>query len=752
MGLIPRAARARAARRAAVASVAVAAVVYGAVHLGGSFRPMPDAVAARTAARAATPATAWMAWRRNVAATHSPTVERMLAGRTGAQAAATAKAAAPAGEALGVDVSSFNHPGGAPITWANVAAAGYKFAFIKATEGSYYENPYYASDAAAARAAGLFTAAYHFAIPNNSSGTLQGDLAVDAAGDPASGGTTLPLILDAEYDPYVSFDGTNECYGLSPAAMVAWIGAFAAEVTRRIGQRPAIYTTSGWWNTCTGNSSAFSADPLWIASSVKPASVPPSWKAFTYWQFTSTATVPGISTQTDASYFSPATLAAAQPAVQSRNVGAGVTLAMRSLAATAGNTISYSALDLQPGLALDQHTGVISGLLPRTPASFAVAVSLAGPAGQAQDLTVTWHVHGTVQLVWPGRQTTRAGNAVSLQLTAHDGLTGCSLTFAASGLPPGLTIGACGRITGSPYRPGRYQPRVTVRDSGSLALATTTFRWTISSPPVVTAGKIRLALGGNAMCLADLPSSAGPTAKVWRCGKSAGQGWSLAENGTIEQSGKCLAAVTLADGSPAVGLRSCTGRTAQIWQQVAQGGLASAQTGQCLTEPKISPPDGTTVTLAGCSGIARQAWTLPPGPLAPGISGQCLAKVAASGGKPAHTVLTRCQTASSQNWVITPAGAIEFGRLCLDAGTATAPGAPVRLTSCGNRPGQQWQPLPALATTPSTVASTTGSTGTFLVNPATGLCLDVAATGTATSPLTLAYCSIGYPRQTWRTS
>lgn len=674
----------------------------------------------------------------------------MLAGRTGAPTAA-AGAAVPAGEALGVDVSSFNHPGGAPINWVQVAAAGYKFAFIKATEGSYYENPYYASDAAAARAAGLFTAAYHFAIPNNSSGTLQADLTVDAAGDPASGGTTLPLILDAEYDPYVSSDGTNECYGLSPAAMVGWIGAFNAEVARRTGQPPAIYTTSDWWKTCTGNSGAFGADPLWIASSVKPASVPPSWKAFTYWQFTSTKTVPGISTGTDASYFSPATLAAAQPAVQSYPAGATVSLAVRSLAAAAGNTISYSSPDPQP-LTIDPNTGVISGLLPSTPESFPVTVSLAGPAGQGQDLTFTWHVHGPVRLVWPGRQASRAGSSVNMRLTAQDGLTGCSLTFAASGLPPGLTMDACGRITGIPYRPGTYQPTVTVAGSGNQDRTTTTFRWTISSPAVVTAGKIRLALGRTAMCLADLPGAAAPTAKVWSCRTSAGQSWSLTRNGTVRQGGRCLAAVTLADGTPAVALRFCTNRTAQIWQQVAQGGLASAQTGQCLTKPKISPSDGTAVTLAGCSGIGRQAWTLPAGPLAPGVAGQCLAEVPASAGHSAHVVLTRCRTAPSQNWVITPAGTIASGRLCLNAGTVPAVGTPVTLTTCGARPGQQWQSLPALATTGSTVASTTGSTGTLLVNPAAGLCLDATASRTAASPLTLALCGAGYPRQTWRTS
>ena len=78
-------------------------------------------------------------------------------------------AASTTGLVKGIDVSSHQHDGGAAIGWAQVAAAGYKFAFIKATEGSYYVNPYYAADAAAARQAGLLVAAYHFAIPNDSS-------------------------------------------------------------------------------------------------------------------------------------------------------------------------------------------------------------------------------------------------------------------------------------------------------------------------------------------------------------------------------------------------------------------------------------------------------------------------------------------------------------------------------------------------------------------------------------------------------
>ena len=715
------------ARRVGVASVAVAAAVSGVTFVGSAH--------------------ATVTWHRNIGATHSPTVERMLAGRTGA---AAARSAVPTGDALGVDVSSFSHPGGAPIDWVKVFAAGYKFAFIKATEGSYYQNPYYAADAAAARKAGLFTAAYHFAIPNNSTGTLQADLAVDAAGDPARGGTTLPLILDAEYDPYVAFDGTNECYGLSPAAMVAWIGSFTAEVVRRTGEPPVIYTTGDWWKKCTGNSSAFGADPLWIASSVKPVSLPPSWTAYTYWQFTSAATVPGIGVSTDVSYFSPATLAAAEPDRKSDAAGASVRLPVRSLAATAGNLVSYGAAGLPPGLAIDPQTGLISGALPATAASYLVTVTLTGPQAQTQTLSFTWDVHGTVRLPWPGRRADRAGRTVSWQVNATDGLTGCSLIFTASGLPPGLAIDRCGRITGLPYQPGSYRATVAVGDSASGVLVARTFRWTITSPAVITAGKIRLALGGTAMCLADRPGSTGPTAKLTACGRSAGQRWSLTSNGSIEQAGKCLTAITGPDGLPAVGLRTCTNRMAQIWQQLAQGGLASAKTGQCLTKPATGP--AYAVTLAGCAGIARQAWTLPAGPLAPGIPGRCLAKVAASGGEPAHVALARCRAVASQNWAITPAGAIGIGSRCLDAGPSPAAGTPVTLSACAAGPGQRWQPLPALATTASTVASTTGSTGTLLINPATGLCLDVAATATATSPLALAYCSTGYPHETWRTS
>ena len=157
-------------------------------------------------------------------------------------------------------MADYQHPHGAAIDWPQVAAAGYSFAFIKATEGDYYANPYYASDLAQAKAAGLYATGYHFAVPNVSGGARQADYAVQNSGYTADG-RTLPLALDIEYNPYGA-----ECYGLSAAQMISWLSAFTAEVQRLTGQGPIIYTTANWWDTCTGGSTAFASDPLWVAA------------------------------------------------------------------------------------------------------------------------------------------------------------------------------------------------------------------------------------------------------------------------------------------------------------------------------------------------------------------------------------------------------------------------------------------------------------------------------------------------------
>lgn len=200
----------------------------------------------------------------------------------------------------GIDVSSHEHPHNAVINWPDVAAAGNTFTAIKASEGAYYDNPYYASDAVHAASAGLFVMPYAFANPfparDNGSARDQADTAarqLRSAAVPA--GQMLPLALDIEPDPYTARQQTNQCYGLSPTALVTWIRQFMAEAQIKTGKKPVIYTTTAWWKTCTGNSAAFGSYPLWIASYApsKPA-LPAGWSQYTIWQHTSKGTVPGI--------------------------------------------------------------------------------------------------------------------------------------------------------------------------------------------------------------------------------------------------------------------------------------------------------------------------------------------------------------------------------------------------------------------------------------------------------------------------
>jgi Glycosyl hydrolases family 25 len=152
----------------------------------------------------------------NVSQTHSPQLLKALAGPPSPTAlahpltAAGSVLAAPAvvanaaipGAAQGIDVASGQHMGGA-ISWSQVAGAGYEFAGIKATEGNYYTNPYYASDQPAASGAGLSVIGYSFANPYAGNGTAaqQAQYLVSNA---TVGGKVPPLMLDIEYNPYIS--------------------------------------------------------------------------------------------------------------------------------------------------------------------------------------------------------------------------------------------------------------------------------------------------------------------------------------------------------------------------------------------------------------------------------------------------------------------------------------------------------------------------------------------------------------------
>ncbi|MEU7568778.1 lysozyme [Streptomyces fradiae] len=186
----------------------------------------------------------------------------------------------------GVDVSS--HQGN--VNWPALWTSGVKWAYVKATEGTYYRNPYFAQQYNGSYDIGMIRGAYHFATPDTASGAAQADYFVNNGGGWSRDGKTLPGVLDIEWNPY-----GPACYGKTQAGMVGWIRDFLARYAYRTGRDAVIYTATSWWKQCTGNYGGFgSANPLWIARyNTTVGELPAGWLYHTMWQYTSTGPIVG---------------------------------------------------------------------------------------------------------------------------------------------------------------------------------------------------------------------------------------------------------------------------------------------------------------------------------------------------------------------------------------------------------------------------------------------------------------------------
>jgi GH25 family lysozyme M1 (1,4-beta-N-acetylmuramidase) len=199
---------------------------------------------------------------------------------------AKTRPAASVSQLPGIDISGYQ----GNINWAAVAPH-IDFSYAKATEGTYYTNPYFYNQYEGPYYQRVIRGAYHFAIPNNSSGQAQADFFIKHGGGWSSDGLTLPGALDIEYNPY-----GPECYRLTQSQMVSWISNFVHEYAYKEHAYPTIYTTTNWWTTCTGNYGGFGKyDPLWIAnySASGGGPLPNGWGFYTFWQYSPSGSLPG---------------------------------------------------------------------------------------------------------------------------------------------------------------------------------------------------------------------------------------------------------------------------------------------------------------------------------------------------------------------------------------------------------------------------------------------------------------------------
>jgi hypothetical protein len=96
----------------------------------------------------------------------------------------------------------------------------------------------------------------------------------------------------------------------------------------------------------------------------------------------------------------------------------------------------------------------------------------------------------------PGSQTGSVGTAVSLQISASDSASGQTLSYRATALPAGLSIGsASGLISGTPTAAGSSDVTVTATDMRG-ASGSASFTFTIGSAPAGCGAQQLLVNGG----------------------------------------------------------------------------------------------------------------------------------------------------------------------------------------------------------------------------------------------------------------
>jgi beta-glucosidase len=215
----------------------------------------------------------------------------------------------------------------------------------------------------------------------------------------------------------------------------------------------------------------------------------------------------------------------------------------------------------------------------------------------------------------PQGMSSPVGTAVSLPIQAADSASGQTLTFTATGLPDGLSIGGNGTIAGTATTAGTSTVTVTATD-GTGASGSTTFVWTTTTGSSGGGGHTGAIVAGvsSSLCV-DVRSANnanGTPVQIYSCNGTGAQAWTVGTDGTVQALGKCMdvASAGTANGTK-IQLYDCNGTGAQQWQAQADGSLVNPNSGRCLDDPSASTANSTQLQIWDCNGQVQQRWQLP---------------------------------------------------------------------------------------------------------------------------------------------
>ncbi len=184
----------------------------------------------------------------------------------------------------GIDVSHFQ----GTVDWAEVAKSGIDFAFAKASEGQHTRDKMFAHNWQAMKEAGLIRGAYEFFVvgedPESEAQNFIGGVKLES-GD-------LPPVIDVETMGHSTLDND---------AFIASLKRYLSIVESAYGVKPIIYTGPAFW--AEHGDDSFGAYPLWIARYAQEPSVPQGWSSWTFWQYSQSGQVPGVSGDVDLDRF-----------------------------------------------------------------------------------------------------------------------------------------------------------------------------------------------------------------------------------------------------------------------------------------------------------------------------------------------------------------------------------------------------------------------------------------------------------------